>query len=335
MERDGATPSEQLARALDGYLTTQLIYVAAKLGIAERLSDGPMDASQLAAVVGAEPATLRRVLRGLVVEDVLAEDADGRFVLTPVGECLPAYRGAALARGEVYSSAAAGLLDSVLDGGTPFERVYEQRFFDHLDGHAEHQAAFDASMAGRAEREAAAVVAAYDFGWGHTVVDVGGGSGVLLAAVLADEHDVEGVLVDRPASIEAARAHLEAVGLADRVRCSTGDFFAAVPRGGDIYVLSRILHDWDDHDARRILTTCRDAMEPGSRLVIVDTVLPERADECPAAVRLDLNMLLLFGSRERTEDEFRSLLAASGFALHRVLPTALPARLSVIEATPV
>jgi hypothetical protein len=255
-------------------------------------------------------------------------------VLTPIGECLPAYRGAALARGDLYSSAAGGLLDSVLEGGTPFERIYEQPFFDHLDGHAEHQAAFEASMAGRAEREAAAVVAAYDFGRGHTVVDVGGGSGVLLAAILTDRHDVRGVLVDRAASIEAARAHLESAALADRADCVTGDFFTAVPRGGDIYVLSRILHDWDDHDAGRILATCRDAMEPGSRLVIVDAVLPERADECPAAVRLDLNMLLLFGSRERTEDEFRSLLTGSGFALERVLATALPARLSVIEATP-
>jgi predicted O-methyltransferase YrrM len=329
-----ATPAERLAHALDGYLTTQLVYVAVRLGIAEHLAAGARSAADLAEEVGAQPDALRRVLRGLVAEDILAEDDGGRFSLTDVGACLPAFRGAALARGELYASAAPGLLDAVVHGGTGFERVYGQSFFDHLDRHPDHDAAFRASMVGRAEREAAAVAATCDFTGVQHVVDVGGGSGVLLAEILRAVPGASGVLVDREAAIAGAKAHLAACGLTQRVECVVGDFFDTVPDGGDRYVLSRVLHDWDDDDAQRILTTCRRAMPAAAKLVVVDAVLPERADECPAAVRLDLNMLVLLGGRERTKDELRDLLAGAGFALDRIAPTGLPARLSVIEATP-
>ena len=274
------------------------------------------------------------MLRGLVAEDVLAEDEDNRFSLTAVGACLPAFRGAALARGELYASAAPGLLDAVVYGGTGFERVYGQSFFDHLDQHPEHDAAFRASMVGRAEREAAAVAAACDFTGVRHVVDVGGGNGVLLAEILRTVPGARGVLVDREAAIAESNAHLAACGLTERAQCVVGDFFDAVPEGGDRYVLSRVLHDWDDDDAHRILTTCRRAMPAAAKLVVVDAVLPDRAEECPAAVRLDLNMLVLLGGRERTEDELRDLFAGAGFALDRIAPTGLPARLSVIETTP-
>ena len=324
----------QLARLLDGFVVTQLLYVAARLGIADVLRDGPQTGAEIAAAVGAEPTALTRVLRGLAAEDVLSETDDGRFGLTPIGECLGALQGAALVRGELYYRSAAGLFDAVLTGGVPFENVYGDAFFDHLGKHRSHEAAFQASMAGRSEQEAADVVAAYDFAGLRTIVDVGGGRGVLLATILRAAEGSSGMLVDRPAAVPAARAYIEAAGLADRAECAEGDFFATLPPGADAYVLSRILHDWDDADAERILSACRAAMPPTGRPLVVEAILPERARDAPAAIRMDLHMMLLFGAAERTAAQFETLLDRAGFRVERLVPTRSPAGLGVIEATP-
>ncbi len=321
-------------RLLDGYVTTQLLYVAAKLDLASLLADGPKSGAEIAAAVGADRDALVRVLRGLVIEDLLTEVGDGRFALTPMGECLTPLRGAALVRGEVYYESAAGLLDAVLGGGTAFERVHGERFFEHLAHHSPHDAAFQASMAGRAEQEADDVVEAYDFSATCRLVDVGGGNGILLAAILRAHPDVRGVLLDREAATPAARARLQAAGVGDRAECVAGDFFVDVPGNADAYLLSRVLHDWNDSDAERVLATCRQAMRPDSRLLVIEAIMPELAHARPAAIRMDLHMLLLLGSRERTQAEFAALLNRSGFELKRVVMTASPAGLGVIEATP-
>ena len=330
-----ASPEWRLARVMDGYITTQLLYVAAKLGIPEVLAAGPRTGGQVAEAVGADPAAVIRVLRGLAVEEVVDELDGERFALSELGRALPALQGAIVAHGELYYRAAAGLLDAVRDGGTTtaFERVYGERFFDHLEQDPEHAAAFQASMAGRAEREARDVVAAYDFTGLHRLVDVGGGRGVLLSAILRAAPAPHGVLLDRPAALPEARRRLEADGLGGRAECVARDFFEAVPADADAYLLSRVIHDWDDADAVRILATCRAAMTEGTRLLLVDAILPERARAGPDAIRMDLHMLILLGARERTEAEFRRLLADAGLELERVLPTASPAGLSVLEAT--
>jgi hypothetical protein len=189
-------------------------------------------------------------------------------------------------------------------------------------------------MAGRAEREARDIVAAYDFSGLRRLVDVGGGSGVLLSAILGATPALHGVLIDRPAVIPDARRRFEADGVRERAECIAGDFFAAVPAGADAYLLSRVIHDWDDADAIRILATCRAAMPDESRLLLVEALMPERARDAPEAIRMDLHMLILFGARERTEREYRRLLRAAGLELQRIVPTVSPAALSVIEATP-
>jgi hypothetical protein len=297
--------------------------VASKLGVAEAL---PGTGPEVAAAVGADAGAVTRVLRGLALEGVVVE-ADGRFSLTPVGECLPAMAGPLTVRGELYYHGAEGLLQAVRDGGTAFERVYGAPFFAHLDSHPEASAAFEASMAGRARQEADAVVAAYDFRALGSLVDVGGGRGVLLDAILQAAPDLRAVLVDRPDAVAAARANVGA-----RAECVVCDFFESVPAGFDAYLLSRVLHDWDDADALRILRVCRTAMGAGGRLLIVDAILPERAVDQPFAIRMDLHMLLLLGARERTEAEFRELLGRAGFSLSRVVPTGSPAGLGIIEA---
>ncbi|HYH91456.1 MAG TPA: methyltransferase [Solirubrobacteraceae bacterium] len=328
-----AVPEWRLARVMEGYVTTQLLYVAAKLGIPEVLAAGSRTGAQVAEAVGADPAAVTRVLRGLAVEEVVDELEDERFALTGLGQALASLEGPIIVRGELYYRAAAGLLDAVREGGTAFERVYGERFFDHLEHHPDHEAAFQASMAGRAEREAGDVVAAYDFTAVRRLVDVGGGRGVLLSAILRAAPDLHGVLLDRPAAIPEARRRLDADGLGDRAECIAGDFFAGVPAGADAYLLSRVIHDWEDDDAVRILATCRAAMTERARLLLVEAILPERARERPDAIRMDLHMLILLGARERTEAEFRRLLADAGLEPTRVLPTASPAGLAVIEAT--
>ena len=251
------------------------------------------------------------MLRGLALEEVLAEVGGGRFALTEVGERLRSdvpgsIKGPMVVRGELYYRAAAGMLAAVRHGGTAFEQVYGDGFFEYLGRHPEQEAVFQGSMTGRSEQEAGDVVAAYDFGGLGRLVDVGGGYGILLGTIL-----------------RAARCRLVA-----------GDFFASVPAGADAYLLSRVLHDWADDDARRLLATCRSAMPPGSRLLVVEALLPERAQDQPAVIRMDLHMLVLLGARERTEAQYRRLLAETGFQVERVIPTGSPAGLSVIEATP-
>ena len=281
------SPQWHLLRLIDGYVVTQLLYVASELGVAEAL---PGTGGEVAERVGADAGAMTRVLRGLSLEGIVTEE-DGRYALTELGALLPAFAGALRARGELYYRGASDLLGAVRSGGTSFERVYGASFFAHLDAHPSHQDAFEASMAGRAEQEAEAVVAAYDFGAFSSLVDVGGGRGVLLAAILR-RTDLDAVLVDRESAVEAARAFL-----GSRASCVVGDFFEAVPAGADAYLLSRVLHDWDDEDALRILGVCRAAMGADARLLIVDAILPARAVDQPFAIRMDVHMLLLLGAR--------------------------------------
>jgi hypothetical protein len=275
---------------------------------------------------------LTRVLRGLVAEGVLDEDDKGRFVLTPLGGCLSSLRGATIARGALYYDAAAGLLQTVRDGGTSFEHVRGASFFDHLQRHSDQYDVFQESMAGRAEQEARDVVAAYDFTGLRRLVDVGGGPAVMLAEILRASPGLAGVLMDRAAVVSRAQDRLDRSGVGGRAECVPGDFFVTVPAGGDAYLLSRVLHDWDDDDARRILATCRSAMAPGVRLLVVEAILPERASDAPAVIRMDLHMLILFGARERTEAELRNLLESAGFTVRRVVRTESSVGLAIIEA---
>ncbi len=336
-QRSLPAESWRLAQLADGYLTTQLLYVAAKLRLADLLADTPLSGPAVAAAVRADPDVVTRLLRGLCLDDVFVELGDGRFSLGPSGEYLRdgvpgSQRGPILARGEVYFPVARALLDAATAGTSAFEQTYGQPFFTHLDSVPAHREAFEASMAGRAAHEAAAVVAAYDLSGLDRLVDVGAGPGLVTRAALRAVPTLSATLVDRPAMLERARQEMDNAGLTDRCTFVAADFFSSVPAGGDAYLLSRILHDWNDDDATRILRACHAAMPPGARLLVVDAVLPRRARDLPAAVRMDLLMLLLLDARERTEQEIDGLLSHAGFQLRRVVPTGSPTGLAVIEA---
>jgi hypothetical protein len=222
------------------------------------------------------------------------------------------------------------LLHSVQTGGCAFETVFGEPLFDHLAAHPEKGKLFDAAMTGVHGRETAAMLDAYDFAGVGVLADIGGGNGEVIAATLAKHPAMRGVLFDRPAVVERAKGNLLAAGVAGRCETVAGDFFAAVPPGADAYLLRHIIHDWDDDKSVAILRNCRAAMGPRGKLVVVEGIVPP--GNGPSVSKFfDLSMMVLPGGMERTEDEYRRLLAASGFALARVVPTAT--WVGVIEAT--
>jgi hypothetical protein len=319
------TPSDTLRQMVTGCLVTQLVYVAAKLGIADRLADGPMTAAQLATAADAHPPSLYRVLRALAALGVFVEDADGRFALTPLASPLcrdapDSLHAFALLWGETFWPACGSLLHCVRTGQTAFDHLYGIGPFEYLRQHPQAAEIFDEAMSNLTRLQAAAVVGAYDFGGVGTLVDVGGGKGTLLAAVLRAHPPMRGVLYERPEVLPAARKALEADGLLGRCELKRGDFFSAIPEGGDAYTLKDVLHDWDDDRASTILANCARAMGPGARLLVIERGLPPR-NVMGAGKMVDVVMLAMTGGRERTEPEYADLLARAGLRLARVVPT--------------
>ena len=329
--------SRSLAAMIDGYLTTQLLYIAARLDLADRLAAGARSSPDLAHETGFDALAMNRLLRGLAAEGVLEEQPGAAFALTDLGQPLrmdhpQSQRGAILARGGLYFAAAAQMLPALEAGEIPFDHAYGESLFGYLSADPGAESSFQQSMAVRAARDRADLLTAYDFAGLQHIVDVGGGSGAMLAAILHAYPHLRATLIDRPQTIPLARAELTRQGLSDRVTLVADDFFASVPTGGDCYLLSRILHDWDDARARRILDVCHGAMAPGGRLLLLEAVLPDRAKDNPAAIRMDLHMLLLLPGRERTAAEFAALLHAAGFRLERVISTPSTSGVHVIEA---
>jgi orsellinic acid C2-O-methyltransferase len=324
---DSAAGRRRLRELVFGFARTQLVYVAAALGIPDLVAAGVDDPAALAAETGADPDALRRLLRGLAAAGVVAEGADGRVALTAAGEALRdgvpgSLRSIALAAGGEWYGVWGALLPSVRSGEVAFERVHGAPLFAWYADHPEAAAAFDQRMVDATTGTAAAVLAAVDFSPFRTLVDLGGGRGQFLAAVLRATPGLRGVLFDLPPLAERARAELAAAGLGARSETVAGDFFADPLPPADAYLLSQILHDWDDDRCAAILRAVRRAIDPGGRLFVVETLLPERVTGPAVAVDHDLLMLTITGGRERTEAEYRALFAAGGFAVERVAPTA-------------
>ena len=323
-------PSFALFTMVTGYYVSRAIYVVAKLGIADHLSEGPRRVDDLAAATGTHAPSLKRVLRLLASVGVFTEEADSRFALTPIGACLRAgvpgsMRAAALLFGGVTQQAWGDLLRSVETGEPAFRRVFGMDSFDYMAQHPDEAANFDAAMADFTKHIATAVVAAYDFSPFRRIVDVGGGNGALLAGILKANPSLAGVLFDLPQVADRAIAPMRELGLADRCEIVGGDFFKAVPAGGDAYLLKHVIHDWNDDRAAEILRNCRRAMGAEAKLLILEGVYPPRidqSDESRGAAANDVNMLVCTGGRQRSEAEFRNLYEAAGFRLTRILPTA-------------
>ena len=331
-------PAAEMMRLINGYQVSQAIHVAAALGIGDLLAGGPRTSDELAAATDSHPRSLYRLLRALASVEVLHETEGRRFALTPMGECLrsdvPDSLGpwAAFIGRPYYWQAWAGLAHSVRTGENAFRHVHGTDVWDYRAQHPDEGAIFDRAMSGMARGVVDAVIGAYDFAPFELVVDVGGGQGALLAAVLAAHPAARGILFDQPHVVARAEPVLRAAGVADRCRIEAGSFFEAVPEGGDAYILKMILHDWDDATAIAILERCRRAIKPDGKLVVLERVLGP-ANQDPGARFSDLNMLVSPGGQERTREEFAAILDAARFRLTAVL--AAGTRISVVEAVPV
>lgn len=330
-------PAAMLQRLLQGDLLARAIHTVAELGVADILQDGSLGAEEVAARVGAHPRALYRVMRALASVGIFAEDDHSHFTLTPVGQLLrsdPATSQRQLTllhASEFIRRAKAGLPYSVRTGKTAFEMEYGEQPFSYFQTHPEDKAVFDAAMTAASAAEVHAVVHAYDCTDIHTLVDVGGGQGTLLAALLTVYPTMRGVLFDRPETVGAARRRFEDEGLIGRVDLIGGDFFQEVPSGADAYVLKNVIHDWADEAAVQILRTCRRAIQASGRLLIVEPMIPPPA--VPSLNSLfDLILLVGYGGRSRTEAEHGHPLAAAGFSVTRAMPT--PSRLSILLAAP-
>jgi SAM-dependent methyltransferase len=336
----GMPPALLLRRLIGSYRITHAIKAAAQLSITDHLGERPQGAEELAARLHLNPQALSRLLRTLVSLGLLADAGDGLFTLTPVGACLrrdapDGMRAWALCEGaEYYQGAWMNLPHAVETGETAFEHTHGETFYQYLARHPETGHDFSQAMLDYARLIATAVVAGYDFARVRRVVDIGCSHGHLLTAILQATPTVSGVLFDRPEIIERAEESLRGTELAERAELVAGDFFESLPAGGDLYILSRILMDYDDDASVRLLQNCHRAMAPGGRVLIVQLLMPEQGDgKAPArlfeAAVSDLNMLVLTGGRERTEAEYRTVLGRAGFRLARVAQS--QALVSLIE----
>ena len=328
-------PQAMMLQLITASWITHAVRAMAELGLADHLAAGPCAAVDLAAATGTHAPTLSRFLRALAALGLVAHDQEDRVHLTSLGELL---HGDAPASLRPYALAIAGThverawheLPQALRTGEPaFPRVHGLDLWDYFVAHPEEGARFDAAMTGSAAARSGVLPAAVDLSAVGTLVDVGGGQGRMLAAALEATPGLRGVLFDRPEVLPGAEAFLAAAGVRDRCDLVAGDFFDAVPAGGDAYVLGHIVHDWPDGQAGAILAACHRAMVPGARVWLVEMVI-QPGDGYERAKLLDLLMLVLFGAQERTAAEYRGLLEAAGFDRFAVHPTGTP--YSVVEA---
>lgn len=328
MNHPSPRPSLALRRLVNGYQVTQAIHVATVLGIADLLVDGPRSSDDLAAATATHAGTLYRVLRALASVGVFREEADRHFALTDLGACLRSdapepVGGWAAFVGEPYHwQAWSELLGSVRTGENAFRRVHGTDPWTFRVRHPELSAGFDRAMTDISRVLSAALLVAYDFGRFGQIVDVGGGNGAFLAAILARFPEMRGILFDQPHVVSGAEPVLAAAGVADRCGVVGGSFFGAVPAGGDAYILKAVLHDWEDEPCTRILRTCRKAMVDGSAVLVVERDLGQ-PNQDPDAKFSDLNMLVGPAGQERTPDEYAGLFAAAGFRFVGFTPSAV------------
>jgi hypothetical protein len=319
---------------ITGYAVSQAIFVVAKLNVAEQLAIGPVSVEDLARKAKADPDALYRVLRALASVGVFTETTPRRFSNTPMSECLrPGVPGSQHAGALMIASlcypAFGELPWSTATGKPGFDKVFGAPIFDYLTKHPEEGRCFDQAMSSIHGPETPAMVEAYSFARFQTIVDIGGGNGSTLIEVLRSAPKARGIVFDLPGVVARAESTIRDAGLGDRCRVEGGSFFESVPKGADAYILRHIVHDWDDKKSIEILRRCREAMAPGGKVLVVESVVPT-GDEPHPSKWLDIIMLAVPGGRERTRAEYETLFASAGLKLERIVATRSP--VSVVEA---
>jgi O-methyltransferase domain/Dimerisation domain len=328
-------PPAAIFQLVSGMWAAQAVATAAKLGIPDLLAHEPKTAEEVANAVGADASAVYRLLRGIASVNVLTAESDGRFALTPLGDCLRSDAPQSM-RSLIIAEMSPGhwqpwadLEHAVRTGQPSAPKALGMEIWEYYKQNPVEGFHFAQAMSGMSHMATDAVLASYAFTGAHTVVDVGGSHGAFVAAVLQHEKSARGILFDLDEVIDGAGATLEAIGIADRVERVAGDFFESVPAGGDVYLLKHILHDWNDDECITILKNVRTAMTPDARVVVVEMLITDQGPPSPAPL-LDLNMLVMVTGKERTADEFGALFAKAGLKLSSVTPTHSP--VAVIEA---
>jgi len=323
MKPNELPPPAQLMKFIVGKWISKPIYVAAELGIADMLTEGPKSIEELAQASKSHTPSLYRMMRALASVGIFFEKEGKRFELTPMAEYLKAgaMRPIALLFNSDWSDKAWGyFMDSVKTGHTAFEKAHGMPVSDWLERNPRAADVFNEANAVKTANSHRAIVDVYDFSGINTLMDVGGGIGVLMAEILIANPLMKGVVADIPSVIQTARKIIQSRGLEDRCQAVECDFFKKIPSGSDAYLMSNILHDWSDEQCRIILTNCHRAMKTESKLLVVEMVIPPGNE--PSVVKLlDLEMLVITGGRERTEPEFKNLFESSGFKFSRIIPT--------------
>jgi SAM-dependent methyltransferase len=340
LSSDPAARASRLLEAITSSWISQAIYVAAELQIADLLAEGPRTSGDLAAATRTHAPSLHRLLRALATLDICRQREDEAFEITPLGALLAKGSPESLRSWTLWWGAHLGpvwrnLLYSVRTGKSARALLTATEGFKHLERDPEAAALFNQAIVELTRLACASIVRSYDFSPFQRIVDVGGGYGELLAAILQANPAVRGVLFDLPHAIDGAKQHFQKAGLAERCEILAGDFFQSVPSGADAYLLKSVIHDWDDERSRKILQSCRRAMSAEARLLLVEQVLPERLEVSSThqyMARSDLTMLVAHAACERAEAEFRNLLRSAGLSIARIVPTS--SHLSVIEALP-
>ncbi len=330
-----APPQVQVIQMATAFWASKIVYTAAQIGLADHLSEGPRSAEEISEALGKHAPTLHRFMRTLAGMGILTQKEGQRFGLTPLGECLTTSspcttRASILSLASPWAAHPFDELEYCLETGrTGFEKQQGMPIFDFLAQNPEIASMFSETMVGFHGTEPAAVAAAYDFAPFETVVDVGGATGNLLSAVLSRHEGPRGILFDMPHVVGDAPALLESRGVTNRVTIASGNFFEAIPAGGDVYMMSHIIHDWNEEQCLTILGNCREAMKPDGRLLLVEMVLPP-GDTPHLGKMMDMVMLVLPGGQERTAAEYEQLLEKAGFRMQSVIPT--ESAVSIIEA---
>jgi len=321
-------------------LISEAIHVAAALGVADLLAAGPKSADELSKVIGASAPSLRRVMRALASFGIFSQDSDGRFALAPTGEFLKRdmpgslHSAAFLFGGETGTSTVRLFLECVKTGRSATHMLTGGKgSFEWVQSDPELTKLFNAVMTSFSALHMTGLLEAYDFSQAKKIVDVGGGHGKILSEILKENAGQRGVLFDLPHAFEGGKNTIAQAGLADRCEVVSGDFFVSVPAGADLYLLSRVIHDWDDEKTVAILKVVRAATAPHGRLILLETMLRPDGNTVHPLLS-DLNMLLITGGCERTEEEYRALYRAAGFELTRTVATKSPTGTTVIEGRP-
>jgi hypothetical protein len=330
-------PQVVMLNLIYGHWLSRLVSVAAELRLADLLKAGPRTVDALAKEAGVRAPALYRVLRALASIGVFAETSGLRFKLTPLAATLQtgipgSVRACAIAENKKWAwDAWQQLLHGVKTGASPFQKAHGMPLFEYLEQHPEDLQLFGEYMTSVSAPESPAIARGYKFSEFRTLVDVAGGHGSMLAAILKANPKLNGVLFDLPSVIARAAKdqHVTANGIAKRCTLEAGDIFESVPKGGDAYIMKHILHDWDDEHSVKILANCRAAMNEKGKVLVVDNVIAPGND--PALGKLlDIAMLTYTkGGRERTKAELAELFKQAGLKLTKVVPTKCP--LSIVE----